>query len=99
MLNKNILNHAILSCKHHRELDKKTIKEFIPGYKLMENAGEKIFKIIRKKFKKKNKIKILCGPGNNGGDGFIVAKLLKENGYQTKNSAEKTANNPEKIEP
>ena len=81
MLNKNILNHAILSCKHHRDLDKKTIKEFIPGYKLMENAGVEIFKIIKKEFKKKNKIKILCGPGNNGGDGFIVAKLLKENGY------------------
>ena len=48
MLNKNILNHAILSCKHHRDLDKKTIKEFIPGYKLMENAGEAIFKIIKK---------------------------------------------------
>ena len=81
MLNKNILNHAILSCKHHRDLDKKTIKEFIPGYKLMENAGVEIFKIIKKEFKKQNKIKILCGPGNNGGDGFVVAKLLKENGY------------------
>jgi len=81
MLNKNILNHAILSCKHHRDLDKKTIKKFLPGYKLMENAGGEIFKIIKKKFKKKNKIKILCGPGNNGGDGFVVAKLLKENGY------------------
>ena len=47
MLNKNILNHAILSCKNHRDLDKKTIKKFIPGYKLMENAGGEIFKIIK----------------------------------------------------
>ena len=47
----------------------------------MENAGKVIFKIIKKKFKKQKKIKILCGPGNNGGDGFVVAKLLKENGY------------------
>ena len=47
MLNKNILNHAILSCKHHRDLDKKTIKKFLPGYKLMENAGGEIFKIIK----------------------------------------------------
>jgi len=82
MIKKNILNHAVLSCKNHRELDKKTIKKFIPGYKLMENAGEVIYKIIKQKFKKQKKIKILCGPGNNGGDGFVVAKLLKENGYK-----------------
>jgi len=81
MLKKNILNYAILSCKNHRDLDKKTIKKFISGYTLMENAGKVIFKIIKKKFKKQKKIKILCGPGNNGGDGFVVAKLLKEDGY------------------
>jgi len=81
MLKKNILNHVLLSCKNHRDLDKKTIKKFVPGYKLMENAGEVIFKIIKKKFKKQKKIKILCGPGNNGGDGFVVAKLLKKNGF------------------
>ena len=81
MPKKNILDYAVLSCKNHRDLDKKTIKKFIPGYTLMENAGKVIFKIIKKKFKKKKKIKILCGPGNNGGDGFVAAKLLKENGY------------------
>ena len=82
MLKKNVLNYAVLSCKNHKDLDKKTIKKFIPGYKLMENAGEAIFKIIKKKFKKQKKIKILCGPGNNGGDGFVVAKLLKENSFR-----------------
>ena len=82
MLKKNVLNYAVLSCKNHKDLDKKTIKKFIPGYKLMENAGEAIFKTIKKKFKKQKKIKILCGPGNNGGDGFVVAKLLKENSFR-----------------
>ena len=81
MLKKNILNNAILSCKNHRDLDKETIKKFTPGYTLMKNAGKVVFKVIKEKFKKKKKIKILCGPGNNGGDGFVVAKLLKENGY------------------
>ena len=82
MLKKIITNHAVLSCKDHRELDKNTIKKFIPGYKLMENAGKTVFNVIKKKFKKQKKIKILCGPGNNGGDGFVVAKLLKENCFQ-----------------
>ncbi len=82
MIKKNIFNNAVLNCKNHRNVDKKTIKQYISGYKLMKNAGEEIFKIINKKFKKQKKIKILCGPGNNGGDGFVVAKLLKENGFQ-----------------
>ena len=43
MLKKNILKYALLSCKNHKDLDKKTIKKFIPGYKLMENAGDVIF--------------------------------------------------------
>jgi len=81
MLKKNNFNHVILSCKNHRELDKKTIKKFIPGYKLMENAGSVVFKIIKDKFNKKKKIKILCGSGNNGGDGYVVARLLNDNGY------------------
>ncbi len=55
MLKKNNFNHAILTCKNHKELDRKTIKSFIPGYKLMENAGIEIFKIIKNKFNKKKK--------------------------------------------
>ena len=57
MIKKNILNHVILSCKNHKDLDNRTIKKFIPGYKLMENAGCVILKIIKKKFKKKKKNK------------------------------------------
>ena len=55
MLKKKKLDYSVLSCKNHRDLDKKTIKKFIPGYTLMENAGKVIFKIIKKKFKKHNK--------------------------------------------
>ncbi|PPR34247.1 MAG: Bifunctional NAD(P)H-hydrate repair enzyme Nnr [Alphaproteobacteria bacterium MarineAlpha6_Bin3] len=82
MLKKNIYDHTVLTCKDHTDLDKKTIKKFMSGYKLMENAGKIIFEIIKKKFNKNKNIKILCGSGNNGGDAFIVAKLLKENGFK-----------------
>ena len=81
MLKKNNFNHVILNCKNHRELDKKTIQKFHSGFKLMENAGRAIFEVIKNKFDKQKKIKILCGPGNNGGDGYIVANLLKKNGF------------------
>ena len=82
MLKKNIYNHAILDCKSHVNLDKKVIKKFITGPKLMENAGREIFKLIKKKFSIEKNIKIICGPGNNGGDGYVVGRLLKENRYK-----------------
>ena len=81
MMMKNMSKYAVLSCNDHNELDKKTIKKSISGYELMKNAGKNIFEIIEKNFNKKKNIKILCGPGNNGGDAFVVAKLLRQKGF------------------
>lgn len=60
-----------------RELDRIAIEEFkIPGATLMERAGKAAFDIIQKKWPKEKKICVVCGTGNNGGDGFVVARLL-----------------------
>ena len=53
------------------------------SYFFMKNAGRQVFNLIRKNFKNKQPIIVLCGPGNNGGDGFIIAKYLKSYGYKT----------------
>ena len=51
----------------------------------MERAGYQVFKFISENFKQKRQSAIvLCGPGNNGGDGFVVAKYLKKKGYKIK---------------
>jgi len=50
------------------------------SYKYMQKAGYQVFKFIDDNFKKR-KIIVLCGPGNNGGDGFIAAKHLMNHGY------------------
>ena len=47
----------------------------------MKNAGRTVFQFIRKKFDNNQPIIVLCGPGNNGGDGFVIAKHLKDYGY------------------
>jgi NAD(P)H-hydrate epimerase len=48
---------------------------------LMENAGRAIAEAVKEKFGKKTKIKIICGLGGNGGDGFVAARHLAEEGY------------------
>lgn len=51
------------------------------GYSLMCRAGEGIASAVTKRFPDGGRILICCGPGNNGGDGFVVARLLAARGF------------------
>lgn len=61
--------------------DQKTIEGGIPSQELMEKAGIECFKVIKNKIQLSDKVLIICGSGNNGGDGQVIARLLKEDGY------------------
>ncbi len=65
-----------------RNLDRRAIERFkTPDALLMENAGEAVYFVIHSEFGIKNKrFIIFCGIGNNGGDGFVVARKLHSNG-------------------
>lgn len=66
--------------EHIKKLDELASQKYgIPVSELMENAGMSIFREIRDNFTQ-NKFAVFCGKGNNGGDGFVVARLLKEDG-------------------
>ncbi|MDA3792025.1 MAG: NAD(P)H-hydrate epimerase, partial [Desulfobacula sp.] len=73
----------LVTANQMQEMDKKAIESFgIPGLVLMENAGRGAFDYLLRKFKdiKTKKIAVLAGRGNNGGDGFVIARYLIEKG-------------------
>ncbi len=60
-----------------RDIDDKTIKKYgIPGMVLMENAGRAVSSVILNHYNDSERISIFCGGGNNGGDGFVIARHL-----------------------
>lgn len=69
-----------------RDVDQIAIHEFgIPGVVLMENAGRSVAELIALNLKDENvsgaRVGILCGGGNNGGDGYVIARHLDRWGY------------------
>jgi len=83
----------ILTASQMREIDRlSTEKLGIPSIVLMENAGRSVAELIIEKFSEKfsekfpqldkDRLTILCGKGNNGGDGFVVARHLLMRGWR-----------------
>jgi ADP-dependent NAD(P)H-hydrate dehydratase / NAD(P)H-hydrate epimerase len=70
------MSFEILTSEQMQEADRLTIKGGTPGFTLMERAAEGVADAVKSLYKGR-KILILCGPGNNGGDGFVIARLLK----------------------
>ncbi|WP_299820247.1 NAD(P)H-hydrate dehydratase [uncultured Roseibium sp.] len=63
------------------QADRLTIEGGMPGIVLMEQAGQAVARVAAKMVPAAARISILCGPGNNGGDGFIAARCLAAAGH------------------
>src|SRR5713101_4649361 len=71
----------IVSASEMREIDRVTSEGFgVPSLTLMENAGAAVAEFIATHYPSAKRIGVVCGKGNNGGDGFVVARKLHEAG-------------------
>lgn len=83
-----------LSREQVRALDRRAIEGYgVPGVVLMENAGRGCAESLMRRNPERRPVSILCGPGNNGGDGFVIARHLDNHGWPV-NVHVIAANNP-----
>src|SRR5689334_21494177 len=68
----------VLTAAEMREVDRRTSEVGIPGIVLMENAAHRVIEFLEKHFAPlpAQRIVVLCGKGNNGGDGMVIARQL-----------------------
>src|SRR5882724_7973231 len=64
--------------------DRLTIAGGVAGIELMENAGRAVAENVAARHPPGTRIAIVAGPGNNGGDGFVAARILAERGYRVR---------------
>lgn len=78
----NTVEHRLYTAAQVRQLDHIAIQQAgIPAYTLMTRAGQATFDHIRTHWSDAHSLCVLCGSGNNGGDGYIIARLALQAGW------------------
>ena len=74
----------ILTAQQMQAADKHAIEVLkIPSLVLMENAATQVSRVLQERYPEPRTTVVVCGKGNNGGDGMAVARMLRQNGWTT----------------
>ena len=78
-----IMDHSpeVLTPAEMNEADRLTVAGGVNSFALMEHAGLAVAEAVRRRAPANARIAVMTGPGNNGGDGFVAARVLSEAGY------------------
>jgi NAD(P)H-hydrate epimerase len=77
------LGGALYTAGQVRDLDRRAVHELgVPGYELMTRAGHATLNALRALWPATRSVTVLCGPGNNGGDGYVVARVARAQGLR-----------------
>lgn len=72
----------VVTAAEMRALDRATIDEVgVPGFTMMEVAGRAVAQVAASGLAAGARVAVVCGPGNNGGDGFVIARVLRARGF------------------
>ena len=74
--------HELLTTQEMSQADALAVAAGVPSIDLMENAGKAVAREACRMRPHPGRIVVLCGPGNNGGDGYAAARLLKASGHE-----------------
>ena len=77
------MSGEILTVAEMGEADRLAVEAGVPSLRLMENAAAAVVRVVQAHYPDAA-VLVLCGPGNNGGDGFCAAVLLRERGFEVR---------------
>jgi NAD(P)H-hydrate epimerase len=76
---------ALFTAAQVRAMDRHAIEGLgIPGLELMHRAGAAVFAALRQRWPDAKTLSVVCGPGNNGGDGYVIARLALAAGFDVR---------------
>ena len=76
------MKHRIVTAAQMKEIERAGDAHGLPYLQMMENAGLAAYAELQKQFPHPGRLLVVCGKGNNGGDGFVIARAAAKDGWK-----------------